>query len=98
MKITNEERRFIDHWSEEKSGPKWKFYLLFTVAWSIVSFLVIFFLTKLFTQLWENGGPNLIYVLIIVSLVSGFLSTHFSYVINERKFKKIMQKIRSNMS
>ncbi len=98
MKITNEERRFIDHWSEEKNGPKWKFYLLFTIAWSIVSFLVIFFLIKLFTNLWQTGGANLIYLLIIISLISGFLSTHFSYVINEKKFHKIIRKIKSNMN
>ena len=98
MKITNAERRFIDHWSEEKKGPKWKFYLLFTIAWSIVSFLVIFFLIKLFTNLWQTGGANLIYLLIIVSFISGFLSTHFSYVINEKKFKAIMRKIKSNMN
>lgn len=96
--ITNAERRFIDHWSEEKSGPKWKFYLLFTVAWSVVSFLMIFFLTKLFTELWKTGGPNLIYIFIVISVISGFLSTHFSYVLNEKKFKKIMEKIKSKLN
>lgn len=98
MKITKAEKRFMDHWSEEKSGPRWKFYLLFTLAWSVVSFLVIFFLTKLFTPLWENGGANLIYVLIGISLLSGFLSTHISYTLNEKKFRKIMQKIREHMN
>lgn len=90
--LTTSERHFIEDWKEQKSGPKWKFYLLFTVAWAVVSFLVIFFLTKFFTQLWETGGQNLIYIIIAISIVSGFLSTHFSFVINEKKYHKILQK------
>jgi hypothetical protein len=96
MKLTNEERRFVEHWREEKSGPRWKFYALFTMAWSIVSFLVIFFLTKLFTQLWENGGANLIYVLIAVAVISGLASTHFSYRLNEKKYRKILGKMKED--
>lgn len=96
--ITNTERHFINQWREQKSGPKWKFYLLFSVAWSVVSFLVIFFLTKLFTQLWETGGVNLIYILIIISIITGFFSTHFTYVINEKRYKKIMGKIKDGMN
>jgi hypothetical protein len=96
--ITKAERRFTDQWREQKSGPKWKFYLLFSVAWSVVSFLVIFFLTKLFTQLWETGGANLIYILIAISIVAGVLFTHFTYTINEKKYKKIMEKEKGNMN
>ncbi|MEO5650276.1 MAG: hypothetical protein ABIR03_10190 [Ginsengibacter sp.] len=89
--LTSTDRHFISNWNEQKSGPKWKFYLLFSTAWSVISFLVIFFLTKLFTNLWETGGQNLIFVLVSISIISGFLSTHFSYVINERRYKKILQ-------
>jgi cation transporter-like permease len=90
--ITNTERHFINYWQEQKSGPKWKYYLLFSLAWSVVSFLVIFFLTKLFTNLWETGGANLIYVLILISLIVGISSTHFSYVANEKRLKKILDR------
>ena len=96
--ITNSERHFIEDWQEQKSGPKWKFYLLFSIAWTVVSFLVIFFLTKLFTDLWENGGANLIYILVAISIILGFLSTHFTYVINERRFRKIVQKNKENLN
>ena len=96
--ITNEQRRFMDQWREQKEGPKWKFYLLFTIAWTIVSFLVIFFLMILFTQFLRTGGPNLIYMVLIISIITGFLSTHFTYTTNERKFNKIMHKIKENMN
>ena len=96
--ITNSEKHFINDWQEQKSGPKWKFYLLFSVAWSVVSFLVIFFLTKLFTNLWETGGANLIYILIAISVIAGALSTHFTYVINERRFKRLLQKDKEKLN
>ncbi len=90
--ITREERRFANHWLEQKSGPRWKYYLQFTLAWTVVSFLVIFFLTKLFTPLWETGGSNTIYWLLLVSFVIGLVATHLTYVINEKRLNKILKK------
>ena len=92
--ITNAERRFIEQWREQKSGPRWKYYLLFTFAWTVVSFLVIFFLLKLFTNLWETGGPKLIYIMIAAAIIIGFFSTHFTYVANEKKYHAIMERER----
>lgn len=90
--LSKAEQQFIAHWEDQKSGPRWQYYLTFILAWSVVSFLVIFFLTKLFTQLWENGGPNLIYIIIGCSIIIGVLSTHFSYTGNEKKYKKLISK------
>ena len=90
--VTNTDKHFVSYWKEQKSGPKWKYYLLFSIAWSVVSFLVIFFLTKLFTNLWETGGRNLIYVLIAISIFIGILSTHLTYVLNEKRLHKILEK------
>ena len=81
----------MNHWIEQKSGPRWKYYLQFTSAWTVVSFLVIFFLTKLFTDAWETGGNNMIVVLVAVSIVIGFLATHFTYIISEKRYKKIIK-------
>jgi len=90
--ITKPERRFIDHWQEQKSGPKWKYYFQFTVAWTIVSFLVIFFLTKLFTSAWETGGRYMILLFAAISVLAGFLATHLTYLLSEKRYKKILQK------
>jgi hypothetical protein len=90
--ISNPERHFINQWKEQKSGPRWKYYFQFTIAWTVVSFLVIFFLTKLFTPLWETGGRNLIFLLIGISVVTGFLATHFTYSLSEKKYNTIMKR------
>lgn len=89
--ISKPERRFIDHWQEQKSGPKWKYYFQFTVAWTVVSFLVIFFLTKLFTPLWETGGKYIIIFFVIIAIATGFFATHITYTINETRYKRIIQ-------
>ena len=94
--ITNAERRFIEQWRDQKSGPKWKYYLIFSFGCSVVSFLVIFFILKLFTNLWETGGPNLIYIMIGAAVIIGVFSTHFTYVNNEKKYHAIMRREREN--
>ena len=94
--ISSTERHFINQWAEQRSGPRWKYYLQFTVAWMVVSFLVIFFLTKLFTNLWETGGRNLIFLLIGISVVTGFLATHFTYIFSEKKYNRIMKREEKN--
>jgi uncharacterized membrane protein len=90
--ITNAERRFMEQWRDQKSGPRWKYYLLFSMAWSVVSFLVIFFLLKLFTNLWQTGGSNLIYLILTIAVIVGFLSTHFTYTTHEKKYHAIIER------
>src|SRR5580693_3522129 len=96
--ISNSERRFINHWMEQKSGPRWKYYLQFTFAWMTVSFLVIFFLTKLFTDAWETGGNSMIILFIALSIAIGLGATHFTYTISERRYKKIINREEENMN
>ena len=90
--ISNSERHFINQWIGQRSGPRWKYYLQFSIAWTVVSFLVIFFLTKLFTEAWETGGNGMIVLFITGSVISGFLATHFTYVTSERRYKKIINR------
>ena len=94
--ITKQEKRFVQHWLEQKSGPRWKYYLQFTIAWTVVAFLVIFFLAKLLTELWDTGGSSLIYLIIILSIIVGFLATHLTYTLSEKRYHKILKKNAGN--
>lgn len=94
--ITNKERQFIEHWLEQKSGAKWKYYLQFSLAWTMVAFLVIFFLAKLFTNAWETGGGWLIYLMLVISLIIGFFSTHLTYTTSEKRYHSILQREKNN--
>ena len=82
----------MNHWIEQRSGPRWKYYLQFSIAWTVVSFLLIFFLTRLFTDLWDTGGNSMIILFIAGSVVTGFLATHFTYSLSEKRYKKIMKR------
>ncbi len=90
--ITNRERQFIEHWLEQKRGPRWKYYIQFTLAWTMVAFLVIFFLAKLFTSAWETGGFWLVYLMLGISLVIGFFATHLTYTRSETRYKYILER------
>ncbi len=90
--ISKSERRFINQWLEQKSGAKWKYYLQFSIAWTIVSFLVIFFITKFFTRAWETGGRNMIFVFIMAAIIAGFLATHLTYTLSENRYRKIIER------
>ena len=82
----------MDHWADQKSGPRWKYYVQFTIAWTVVSFLVIFFLTKLFTNAWETGGNSIIILFITASVIAGFLATHVTYTVSDKRYKRIIER------
>ena len=89
----------MEQWREQRSGPRWQYYLLFIFAWTVVSFLIIFFLAKLLTNLWEKGGSEMIYIFIALAVICGFLVTHITYTRSEKKYQKIIareKKIHAN--
>lgn len=94
--MTKSERRFINQWSEQRSGTRKAYYIQFTIAWTVVAFLVLFFLTKLFTTLWETGGKYLIIFLAVAGILIGFVATHLNYTICQKRYKKILEREQKN--
>ncbi len=90
--LTSSEKHFIQSWKEQRHGPRWKYYVQYTIAWGIVTFLVLFFLLKLIMTERNMGGPATFYILLPVSIIIAFTVTHFTYVINERRLNKILQR------
>lgn len=89
--IKSEDRRFLNYWEEQRSGSRASYYITYTMAWGVVIFLGIFFLTKLFTNLWGTGGPYLIWIFIASALILSFLLTHSIWTKNEARLKKILK-------
>lgn len=87
--MTPADRRFMQSWEDQKKGSRFGYYLTYTLGWSVVSFFVIFFLTKLFTNLWETGGKNLIYLYIGISVVAAILATHLTWTANEKRLHRL---------
>ncbi len=90
--LTSSEKHFIQSWKEQRHGPRWKYYIQYTIAWGIVIFLVLFFLLKLIIAERDMGGPLTFYIILPVSIIIAFTVTHFTYVSNERRLKKILQR------
>ncbi len=90
--LTSSERHFLQSWKEQREGPRWKYYLQYIVAWGTVSFLCLFFLTKLIMSDRSMGGWTSFYIVLAVSVILATLVTHFVYTFNEKKYLQILQR------
>ncbi|CAN5357043.1 hypothetical protein BH09BAC2_BH09BAC2_21600 [soil metagenome] len=90
--LSSSEKNFIKNWQDQKEGPKWKYYLQYSFAWTVVSFLCLFFLIKLIMSDRNMGGITSFYIVLPISILIGFLITHLVYSINEKKLNLLLQK------
>jgi len=94
--LSKAEKRFVESWQEQRGDSKIKYYLQFIFAWGIVIFLCLFFIVKLIMEDRSMGGLHTFYILLPVSLGLAFIATHLTFVINERKLKKLIERDRLN--
>ena len=85
------DRRFIEYWKDQRKGSKLGYYLTYILGWAIVAFFVLFFLSKLLTNLWSTGGQSLIYIFIAISFVSAIAITHYTYAGNEKRLHRLIE-------
>ncbi len=90
--LTSSERHFMDQWKDQRQGPKWKYYLTFTVAWTVVSFLAIFFLSKFIMHDRAMGGATGFYSIASISILLGISATHIIYTSSEKKYQSILER------
>ncbi|MCO6496598.1 MAG: hypothetical protein J5I50_02935 [Chitinophagaceae bacterium] len=93
LQMRAEDRRFIEYWEEQKKGSRAGYYITYTIAWSVVSFLLLFFLSKLLTNLWKTGGSYLIYVFIVISVFCGYVITNLAWTKNEKRLKRLTDQL-----
>ena len=90
--LNSSERHFMKSWLEQREGPKWKFYAIYSLAWSTVIFLCLFFLVKLVMDDRSMGGWTSFYIVVPVSIAAAAAVTHLIYTLNEKKFKRIEER------
>ena len=99
--VTKEELRFVEFWKEQRKGSKLKFYLLYTLAWGLIVMLSTFFIIIFL------GGISIIPIaqdnykiaaIVGTGILTGFIIALISRIINERRFQKILEKVRNNLS
>ena len=90
--LSHSEKTFITNWEDQKKGPKWKYYLQYSFAWTIVAFFSLFFGIKIIMPSDYLEGIASFYIIISLAIVIGILSTHLVYVTNERKLNRLIEK------
>ncbi len=93
-----EDRRFIAYWQDQRKGSKVGYYTTYTIGWSVIVFFVLFFFSKLFTDLWETGGPYLALVFLFISIGSSFFITNYIWKRNERRMKRLLNEEKENLN
>lgn len=86
-----QDRHFIESWTEQREGPKWKYYFQYSVAWSVVIFLSLFFLLLLVGGR-GTGGKGSFAIVASISIIVAIIATHFIYTSNEKRFLDIHQR------
>ena len=90
--LSSSERHFFNSWRDQREGPRWKYYLTYSVAWSTVIFLSTFFILKLVMEDRSMGGWGSFYFVVPFSIAAAVTVTHLIYTSNEKKFKKIVER------
>ena len=91
--LTSTEKNFILRWQEQKEGPRWKFYALYIMAWTVVIFLCLLFLVKFFVFAdGEMGGLISFLIVLPGSIILAAVTTHVVYRANEKRLQEIIER------
>jgi len=86
--LTVTEKRFIKHWEEQREGGRVKYYLLYIISGTFVAILVLSFLSLMLGL----GFPENLWWIVIGSFCIVTVATVFTWWLNEKRFKKIIQR------
>jgi tryptophan-rich sensory protein len=89
--LSKEEKRFIKYWQEQRTGGKYKYYLLYILAGTFVAVLLLSFLYSIVISPYFRVNYGFIFVL-VSSFVLVTLITVLTWHRNERKFKAIIKR------
>ena len=95
--ISKSDIRFTESWKEQREGSKTGYYLLYTFSWGLAIIFIAFFL------LMFMGGISIIPVaednskiifIVIAGFILGFIISLVVRARNEKKYRKILEKLR----
>lgn len=88
--ITSEEKRFIRYWEDQRVDGNLTYYLQYTLIGGFIISLFVFITLFFFLNFYVS-----LFILLIVpvcSLVASFLLTHYSWVKNESRLKRLIKR------
>lgn len=99
--ITKEDIRFVDYWKEQRKGSRLKYHLLYSISWGMMvmlfSFFIIMFLGGISIIPIAQDNHKII-IIVAAGLLAGIVITFISWRLNERRYFRILDKVRRNMT
>ena len=92
--LSPQKKRFKRYWEDQRKGGKWKYILVYTLGWGIITFFLFFpvflFIFNLSDLLHLDRLP--IWVALLLAFALGFAYSVFSWYSNEEKWRVLEQK------
>jgi hypothetical protein len=89
--LTQEEKRFIKYWEEQRTGGKYKYYLLYIPAGTFISIIILsVFYCLIISQRWSLDTG--LFIIMAISPVLMAALTIFAWDKNEKRFKSIIKR------
>jgi hypothetical protein len=85
------EKRFIKYWEEQRVGGKYKYYLLYILAGTFISVLILSFVYSIVISSTFSLDWGVLPIL-IVSVILVTVMTIVTWDRNEKKFKAIIKR------
>lgn len=84
------EKRFIRYWEDQREDGNLSYYLQYTLVGGIIISLFVFITLFFFLNFYVS-----LFILIVVptsSIAASFLLTHYSWVKNENRLKRLIKR------
>lgn len=98
--VTKDDIRFVDYWKEQRKGSKIKYHLLYSIGWGMLvalfSFFIIMFLGGISIIPIAQDNHKIV-AIVVTGLAVGTIITFASWYLNEKRYFKILDKVRRNM-
>ena len=89
--LNSAEKRFIKYWEEQRTGGKVKYYLLYIIAGTFISMLILSFVYAVVISSTFGLDWGVVPIL-IVSFILVTVMTIVAWDRNEKKFKAIIKR------
>ena len=88
--LTSDEKRFVRYWEDQRVDGKRSYYLQYTLIGAFIMSLFVFIALFFFMNFYVS-----VFILITVPsccIVASFLLTHYSWIKNENRLKRIIKR------
>lgn len=92
MAISTVERRFLREWEIQRQGSRIGYYALYMTMWTIIVMLVLFFSMNYFDLILQKRSKITFLLMLIVSVISSIIFTHYVWMRNEKRFKALIHR------